>query len=371
MRAATPCALAALASLASCRDPTEVTLVLTTDVPCATLQMNGTSITVGTAGDLETKDPVTITSLCDESTGSVHDIGTLIVVPSSANDATFAVRIVSGVDTPVGDCVSPAYTGCIVERRELAFVPHTPLTLPIPMDLDCLNVSCQEHQTCRQGGCVSAVVPDPGMTCTTGMGCGADHLPLLEGGSQSPSDGSADTSQDEGPGTDGTLADVTVADMTAPDAGQSDGSGQPDGTPPGDGSPLGSCVSAATSSLSCSGAPCPGGEVCCVGNPPGGPVTEACSAPGACNYDVDGSTSSSLICRNVGECPVGDVCCLKPALMGFGYISTCVAQGSCPPSFVEAIACRHSCECGATTCKAVTPVLCGGLTIATCGGVCP
>ena len=91
-------AFAALATLASCRDATEVTLVLSTDVPCT--QVTGTSITVGTGAEVDMKDSLTETNHCDKN--NPNTIGTFVLIPSGSSDASFAVRILTAVGGSIG-----------------------------------------------------------------------------------------------------------------------------------------------------------------------------------------------------------------------------------------------------------------------------
>ncbi|MGH7270325.1 MAG: hypothetical protein ACREJ3_07815, partial [Polyangiaceae bacterium] len=377
------------------------------------------SIAVGLASDVEVKAPVTITSSCDQNGSGDHDIGTFVVAPSSGSSDGFAIRIVSGVGKAVADC-SPAdnYSGCIVARRELSFVPHTPLTLPIAMRLDCLDVPCIPGESCVLGVCKSATIISPA-SCE-GSGCAEQTLSSVDGGppdAGSPTDGAAETAGGHGPTSDGALPDATPADAATPDAieaggmsvdasggdapsadvgadgpaadasseeasidatidapmdaadasvspdsSSSDaGTGQ-DGTSPSDAGVLGSCVSPGTSSgVSCGGGTCASGDVCCVG-PAAGPVTEMCTAPGTCAADPG---YSSYACLNAGDCAPGTVCCVAP-LPSVGYESTCAA--SCPTSFTRKIACRNSCECSTLTCVETT---CAGKPMGTCSGLCP
>jgi hypothetical protein len=363
-RLGTLAAFGAFVAVASCLDPTEVTLVLTTDLPCN--QLNGTSITVGSDSDVESKAPVTETSACTPGSGGDESIGTFVVVPSQGSSEAFAVRIVSGVDKPVGDCTpSDSYHGCIIGRRELAFVPHTPLTLPIAMNLDCLNVSCLAHQTCNHGQCVSAVIPDP--HACTGGGCGADALPPLEGGLP-PADGPGEISPTDSAGPDATLPDSTVTVEAGMDATSSDAVGM-DAAPaeasgPDDASVLGSCVEAGSSSgVACAGSTCMSGHICCITTPAsGGAATEMCTLPAACDVDAGGSARhTSFACRNAGDCPAATTCCI--AATGFGYATSCVPPTSCPVSLSGRPACRNACECGGLNCLATT---CGGGALGVC-----
>ncbi len=413
LRAAGIVALAALVGAAGCEAPTEVTLVLTTDVSCATLKTQGTTITVGSADELEDKAPVAGSDDCfpsDSGVGAISTIGTFVVVPSGGRSEAFAVRIVSGVVRAAIDCAqgggqAPDYTGCIVARRELSFVPHTPLTLPIVMRQDCVSIPCAAQQTCVNGVCVSENVPDPAR-CTTGGAC--SEITLLDGGlgggssdgglssdtnasddlqddaseldspvgptADAPSDGARadattlDAQPDTGEG-DSTVADAHPGpDAPGPDGAKADAPSQEASAPP-DASVLGSCVGVGTSTgVTCGGAICASGEVCCIAEPTAGSPTSSCTAPAACDTSSTGSTLySALACRDIGDCTAGNVCCLVPStVVGNSYTTAC--KPACQ-NFTTVQACRNTCECtGTVQCDVATA--CPALSIGTCGGSC-
>jgi hypothetical protein len=167
---------ALLFALAGCRTPTQVTLEITTDVDCTVLHKLGTTITVGTLDEIECTPPTPLTFQCDAGR-----IGSLVVVPSGAQNEEFAVKVVTGVASappmPVPDASSchlpdhpPDYTGTIVARRALNFIPHTELTLPIVMRQACEGVTCPPDMTCDDGYCAPALLQHPSV-CTTPSKC--------------------------------------------------------------------------------------------------------------------------------------------------------------------------------------------------------
>jgi outer membrane protein assembly factor BamB len=162
---------------AHCRAPTEVTVNLSTDVPC--VHVTGVSIAVGAVGEVENKSS-TATQVGCESEGNV---GTLTVVPSGGNTDEVTIRIIAGVDRDPESCTAPNYgTGCIVARRTVRYVAHTPLLIDVPLRAACNGVACQADQTCVNGGCTSASF-DAG---SCGANCGENAL-SLPGPVQSPS----------------------------------------------------------------------------------------------------------------------------------------------------------------------------------------
>jgi hypothetical protein len=354
-------ALTAWAAMASCRAPTEVTLVITTDLPCSGI--NETSITVGAAADIEMRDPVAVTSACQSSGAGESTIGSFVVIPDASGDsAAFAIRVVSAVGKlNAADCSdADGYAGCIVARRELSFVPHTPLTLPIEMRADCIGVGCTSGETCVQMVCRGDAITNASQCVSA---CGEETLPLLDGG-----------------GTDGESTIEPARDAAAPivEAGPDTtttidtGTGTSDSSAPGDASVLGACVDSGTSGgVSCGTGACASGQVCCVAWPAGGTASEMCTSGSACDTSAAGGvTYSALACRDVGDCASGTVCCLLPSAVSAGFTTSCVPSASCPIGLTRRPACRNACECPASDdCVAGT---CGGFTVGLCGGAaCP
>jgi outer membrane protein assembly factor BamB len=162
--------VAALLGTPHCEQPTEMTLSLHTNVPCT--QLEGVTITVGPASSIETMAPGTVSQACS-STG---DLGTIVVVPGGARNAAVDVKVVAGVNRDPTTCNAPAYgTGCIVARRSLDFIPHTPLVLDISLSQACNGVVCATDDTCVEGACTSSQVQNP-LACTDPGACSQSAL---------------------------------------------------------------------------------------------------------------------------------------------------------------------------------------------------
>jgi sulfatase-modifying factor enzyme 1 len=160
--------------LVSCRAPTEIKLVITTDVPCP--QFQGTTIAVGDPAGIETKAPTTSSTSCDAS----GNVGSLVVVPSGSKSADVAIRVVGGLLRDPESCTAPAYgTGCIVARREVNFDEAAPLTIPIALRASCSGVVCTPDETCVDGTCKTSAITNP-QTCEN-AGCDETSLPQLAG----------------------------------------------------------------------------------------------------------------------------------------------------------------------------------------------
>ncbi len=153
----------------ACREPTQITVRVSTDVPCTDLR--GTVVTAGVLGALAGAGARGETDRCDPETGR---LGTLVVVPSGGRDEQVAVEVVAGFGRDVADCEGSYGPGCIVARRALRFLPHQSLTLPVTLRAACAGIACLSTETCRNGGCVDAHVD--AKACADADGCGEDSL---------------------------------------------------------------------------------------------------------------------------------------------------------------------------------------------------
>jgi hypothetical protein len=176
----------AILALTQCRAATEILLHVTTDAPCAHVEALITKDGSPNGGARTTQ--------CDPTgTGPDHEIGTIVLVPSGANDAPVSATVYASLGPPVDTCATtPVPPNCIVARRKLRFVSHDPLWLEVPMRAVCAGVTCGPDQTCAQGVCVSAVI-DP-TRCESPGGCDeppADGGVVLDSG-RPPTDASVD-----------------------------------------------------------------------------------------------------------------------------------------------------------------------------------
>lgn len=168
--------------LASCREPTELTLELTTDLPCSNGpdSLGDTSIYVGTAaelaGPLSALTPAAVARGC-RGTGR---IGNIVVLPSGSDDDRISIRVVAGRQS--ASCTADLRSGCIEARRSLGFVPHTPLLLPIALNKTCENRVCDNaSDTCVEGACVPSAVNCSGGCTPPGLDSGlVDATPLVD-----------------------------------------------------------------------------------------------------------------------------------------------------------------------------------------------
>ncbi|HEY8078000.1 MAG TPA: hypothetical protein VIF62_27930 [Labilithrix sp.] len=279
--------VAAIALVAACKTPTQVTVDVTL-VKSQCQQTNGTAIIAASdpASAEQRVDggyPSAVTSSCaDTPDQTKKEIGTLVLTPGDSDRGAVIVLVSFSKDHTAADCRPPLYTDCVVARRSFGFLDHQRLTLPIEIDYDCVNVPCDSTSTCRQGQCFSSQV---------------DMTP------------GTDTFQPPGIEADGAVEDVVV-----PDAG-------------GEGAPLNEagmmvpyCNGSATPKLFCPD-PATGNDVpCTLGN------SQHCWAP-----SNGGPTCNTLpptvppLCCSGNDCESG--ICNRPG----ADPGTCGVVGVMPP----------------------------------------
>jgi hypothetical protein len=158
----------AVALVASCMGPTEISIDVTSNACAALGQVD---IYVGHP-DATFVAPSTSTSKGCAAGG--NSVGTLTVVPSGGIGDHVELVVVGSVG---GVCDGPATTDarCIVARRSLAFVPHRALPLPVFLDVRCAGHVCPDHTTCAvvsgTPACVDATCDsDGGIVCSGDAG---------------------------------------------------------------------------------------------------------------------------------------------------------------------------------------------------------
>ena len=289
---------------ASCQAPTELTLAISTDARCGT-EIKTTAIYVAQApsnanDSVQARSPIAQTDTCASGT-----IGTLVVTPGGDDGA---VVIIAGFDgkSPT-DCVDGNYVDCIIARRSFSFIKHTPLTVPIVLERDCLNVPCDAFSTCHNGACYSS-----SLDCSSGS-CSAvgsnDAGPVDAGpGSILQADGAPEIFPEAGPNDASSSADGSDGSNSGGnDAGDSGDAGLTNG---GDGGiPTGlTCAPSINGPLvqGCGpvlGAACSEVMACKVTN---GDV----GASGDCEADMPpyGLANAALYCCQNSECGGGQCC---------------------------------------------------------------
>ncbi len=175
------------AGASACREPTQITLQVDTDVDCDKLVGHGGTAIIGGA---PTDDPVTITRDCSGA-GPLRTIGSLVIAPSGKRDDVVSISVVAGATSPLNACAAADFAGCIVARRRLRFVPHEPLELRVRLSSACIGIKCAEDRTCVDGRCVTADVDDPAF-CSTTQECDARLLTGVDAGAEASADAAPD-----------------------------------------------------------------------------------------------------------------------------------------------------------------------------------
>jgi choice-of-anchor A domain-containing protein len=175
-----------------CREPTQVNVVLRTNVPYEP----GVQAALWATHSAAAAGPLVETA---EGWAGV-DIGNVVVTPQSGRrDGPLTVFVALGLrGKRAADCTETGDPkNCIRARRKLTFIPHAPLKLPVVLYRDCEGITCDPDSTCSHlGTCVPAQV-DPN-TCTTDEGCLLPGEPplTLPATADAGADGNADAGVD-------------------------------------------------------------------------------------------------------------------------------------------------------------------------------
>lgn len=179
----------AMAPLASCLDATEIVLELSTDVSCATVQGTDVHIRIGSPKNIDGNPPTRIESTActpgDATASARNDLGNVVVVPSGGFDDAVAISVALSNDsaTPTSACFPEgpnAPPSCIYAHRQISFLPHNRVSLPIVLSSVCAGVSCVAPETCdpTTGKCGNGKIDpnDCGTNCTTGEDAGTPDI---------------------------------------------------------------------------------------------------------------------------------------------------------------------------------------------------
>jgi hypothetical protein len=143
----------ACAAVLSCLGATQIEVHVTTNARCEdSSRWSGVSIYVGATADVETKAPTLTTTACDAN----GQVGSLVIVPTGANNDEIGIRVVAGLTRQPEECAANYYEGCIVARRAIRFNPHKSLDLNIALTDDCIGISCDPSHTCVNRECVDS-----------------------------------------------------------------------------------------------------------------------------------------------------------------------------------------------------------------------
>jgi hypothetical protein len=198
--------LSLLASFFACREPTQITVDITTNTICPTEPLTGprlVDVMFASGVKINPKSfvEVTTTDQCTPSdpgdqtdTKGFATIGNLVLLPS-AEDPSVDVLVVAGVElagpsaeiSPLRlssaecrDLIQADGVGaiggkpCILSRRRLGFVDHTKLLLPVDLDSRCIGKKCGEDESCSKGNCIPIDVDCDASGCVEPKGCDDD-----------------------------------------------------------------------------------------------------------------------------------------------------------------------------------------------------
>lgn len=173
-------AMAVVAALgaASCQEPTQMRMVLRTDLPCGT-PTTGAPFAVNDVSIYVAADDATLRARMQAGTPSAYlsgcargvggELGTLYLTPSGSDLGMVAVMAGLVHATPAGmarqsaeTCTSASQENCLLSTRRFRYSAHQTGVVPVLLEASCVNhrPECAPGQTCRGGICASDVV-DP------------------------------------------------------------------------------------------------------------------------------------------------------------------------------------------------------------------
>lgn len=165
-------ALASITTSTGCGEATSITVEITTNLSCKESPKLEVGIATGDLASIDGRPFSATKTWCERAPGR---IGSLVLVPSGADDAEVAVRVVAGIGRPADTCERD-FTGCIVERRIARFVPNTNVVVTVVLSEVCVGVECGAQQTCRDGICVGVAgvtaAADAGRAIEAGIDAG-------------------------------------------------------------------------------------------------------------------------------------------------------------------------------------------------------
>ncbi len=187
-----------LAAAVTCAPPTEIVVDVYTDVDCAKSPQTAI-IAAPTLEELRERAPLSTSTRC----APVRErLGRVVLQPSGAKGDPIAFQVVTRNDdgAPETCTAESAYKGCIVARRRLRFDPGASTIVNVVLRLSCLDLPCDDSQTCVQGACVSASLPDAclGGTCDEPGSSEVGPEPSRDGGAPPDADAASTLTGDGG-----------------------------------------------------------------------------------------------------------------------------------------------------------------------------
>lgn len=139
-------ALAALAALSCKADPTQLLVVVSSDLPPEDIRVVRVTVT-----DME---DATVMSQRD------FDVGPDVTLPFSFGVAPPNDKVHHRVEIVAEALPSASAPAVVVRRARVGFIRHETLLLPLFLGQDCRDVLCSPDQTCDLGRCVDARVDE-------------------------------------------------------------------------------------------------------------------------------------------------------------------------------------------------------------------
>ncbi len=167
----------ALVVAASCQSPTQMRMVLRTDMACDT--SSGAAYTLNDLSIYVASDDATLQQRMRDGTpaaymssctrGAGGELGTLYLTPDGSDTGMVAVMaglVHSGGGTSTRQsaqtCASASQENCLLSIRRFRYSTHQTGVVPVLLEASCVNhrPECRPGETCRGGVCTSDVV-DP------------------------------------------------------------------------------------------------------------------------------------------------------------------------------------------------------------------
>ncbi|NOU29436.1 MAG: hypothetical protein HOO96_16150 [Polyangiaceae bacterium] len=162
---------------ASCQSPTQMRMVLRTDMACDTA--SGAAYTLNDLSIYVARDDATLQQRMRDGTpaaymssctrGAGGELGTLYLTPDGSDTAIVAVMaglVHTGAGTSTRQsaqtCTSAVQENCLLSTRRFRYSTHQTGVVPVLLEASCVNhrPECAPGETCRGGVCTSDVV-DP------------------------------------------------------------------------------------------------------------------------------------------------------------------------------------------------------------------
>ena len=204
-------AVATFAALAfaGCYDATQVTVEITTDIPCDENMRVETGVLIGPDESLATSDRAfsALSVVCANG-----KIGSIVLVPSDSRSDVVRIEVVANVGVGgSAEACRQGGAGCVLAKRRLRYLPHRGVHLPIALTGGCVGATCSDpNATCIRGACAAASCADPATCSEDSLLAASDggtpvvvvpplQTPLLDGGtSDAASEGGSTVTCDAG-----------------------------------------------------------------------------------------------------------------------------------------------------------------------------